>query len=242
MTEPSSHSANRNPLVLLIRWLGADSRRGSAKEPTIATLGSVVAMAAVFMVSHAMPGGDHVLIVVSSGASAVLIFAVPHGRLSQPWAVLMGHILCGLIGVSCAKWIGTGPVTAIVTVGLCIMAMSLARSIHPPAGATGLTAVVGGAAITELGYSFVVVTWYLGKNKVLSRSADASLVAYRDSRSNSQREKETRADGLTIPTLNSHKASRQSGSFRPSLSQRKYSLTATHTQSQDTAQNSQAWS
>lgn len=157
MTEPSSHSANRNPLVLLIRWLGADSRRGSAKELTIATLGSVIAMAAVFMVSHAMPGGDHVLIVVSSGASAVLIFAVPHGRLSQPWAVLMGHILCGLIGVSCAKWIGTGAVTAIVTVGLCILAMSLARCIHPPAGATGLTAVVGGAAITELGYSFVVV-------------------------------------------------------------------------------------
>ena len=58
MTEPSSHSANRNPLVLLIRWLGADSRRGSAKELTIATLGSVIAMAAVFMVSHAMPGGD----------------------------------------------------------------------------------------------------------------------------------------------------------------------------------------
>ena len=127
-----------------MRWLGAGLRRGSAKELTIATLGSLVAMAAVFMVSHAMPGGDHVLIVVSSAASAVLIFAVPHGRLSQPWAVLMGHILCGLMGVSCAKWIGTGPVTATLTVGLCILAMSLARCIHPPAGATGLTAVVGG--------------------------------------------------------------------------------------------------
>jgi len=157
MTEPPSQSSDRNPLVSLMRWLGADARRESAKELTIATLGSLVAMAAVFMVSGAMPGGDHILIVVSSGASAVLIFSVPHGRLSQPWAVLMGHILCGLIGVSCAKWIGTGPVTAIVTVGLCILAMSLGRCIHPPAGATGLTAVVGGTAITDLGFSFVVV-------------------------------------------------------------------------------------
>ena len=157
MTEPPSQSSDRHPVISLMRWLGADSRRESATELTIATVGSIVAMAAVFMVSDSMPGGDHILIVVSSGASAVLIFAVPHGRLSQPWAVLMGHILCALIGVSCAKWIGTGAVTAILTVGLCILAMSLGRCIHPPAGATGLTAVVGGTAITELGYSFVVV-------------------------------------------------------------------------------------
>ena len=146
---------DRNRLASLMRWLGANSHSVSAKEQAIATLGSLVAMATVLTVSYAMPGGDNLLILASSGASAVLIFVVPHGRLSQPWPVLMGHILCAVIGVSCAKWIGTGPITAILTVSLCILAMSLTRSIHPPAGATALTAVLGGTAITDLGYSFV---------------------------------------------------------------------------------------
>ena len=157
MTEVPPMRPDHDRLATLMRWLGADSRSGAAKERAIATLGSLLAMAAVFTVSHAMPGGDHLLIVASSGASAILIFAVPHGRLSQPWPVLMGHILCAVIGVSCAKWIGTGPLSATLTVSLCILAMSLARCIHPPAGATALTAVLGGAAITDLGYSFVAV-------------------------------------------------------------------------------------
>ena len=157
MTEPSPMPSDRNRLASLMHWLGADSRSTSAKERAIATLGSLLAMTAVFTVSHAMPGGDNLLIVASSGASAVLIFAVPHGKLSQPWAVFTGHILCAVIGVSFAKWIGTGPLAAILTVSVCILAMSLARCIHPPAGATALTAVLGGTAITDLGYSFVAV-------------------------------------------------------------------------------------
>ena len=146
---------DRNRLASLMRWLGANSHSVSAKEQAIATLGSLVAMAAVLTVSYAMPGGDNLLILASSEASAVLIFVVPHGRLSQPWPVLMGHILCAVIGVRCAKWIGAGPTTAILTVSLCILAMSLTRSIHPPAGTTALTAMLGGTAITDLGYSSV---------------------------------------------------------------------------------------
>ena len=143
---------DRNRLASLMRWLGANSHSVSAKEQAIAILGS---LAAVLTVSYAMPGGDNLLILASSGASAVLIFVVPHGRLSQPWPVLMGHILCAVIGVSCAKWIGAGPTTVILTVSLCILAMSLTRSIHPPADATALTAMLGGTAITDLGYSSV---------------------------------------------------------------------------------------
>ena len=139
-----------------MRWLGADPRPVTVLERTVAILGSLVAMLIVFAVSGSMPGGSHVLIVASTGASAVIIFTVPHGRLSQPWPVLVGHLLCGLIGVTCAKWLGTGPMSAAITVSLCVLAMNVGRCLHPPAGATALTAVLGGSIITDLGYSFVL--------------------------------------------------------------------------------------
>ncbi|MBC8476460.1 MAG: HPP family protein [Gammaproteobacteria bacterium] len=143
-------------MTALLRWLGADPRPVTVLERTVAILGSLVAMLIVFAVSGSMPGGSHVLIVASTGASAVIIFTVPHGRLSQPWPVLVGHLLCGLIGVTCAKWLGTGPMSAAITVSLCVLAMNVGRCLHPPAGATALTAVLGGSIITDLGYSFVL--------------------------------------------------------------------------------------
>ncbi len=155
-SEPSVAPSQPSRMTALLRWLGADPRPVTVLERTVAILGSLVAMLIVFAVSGSMPGGSHVLIVASTGASAVIIFTVPHGRLSQPWPVLVGHLLCGLIGVTCAKWLGTGPMSAAITVSLCVLAMNVGRCLHPPAGATALTAVLGGSIITDLGYSFVL--------------------------------------------------------------------------------------
>jgi len=155
-SEPSVAPPQPSRMTALLRWLGADPRPVTVLERTVAILGSLVAMLIVFGVSRSMPGGSHVLIVASTGASAVIIFTVPHGRLSQPWPVLVGHLLCGLIGVTCAKWLGTGPMSAAITVSLCVLAMSVGRCVHPPAGATALTAVLGGSLITDMGYSFVL--------------------------------------------------------------------------------------
>ena len=58
------------------------------------------------------------LMVTSMGASAVLLFAVPQGALSQPWAVVGGHLLSAFIGVSCQKLFPGHAWTAAVAVGL----------------------------------------------------------------------------------------------------------------------------
>jgi CBS-domain-containing membrane protein len=44
---------------------------------------------------------------------------------------------------------------AALAVALAIGAMHLCRCIHPPGGATAITAVIGGSAVTDLGYAFV---------------------------------------------------------------------------------------
>jgi CBS-domain-containing membrane protein len=90
------------------------------------------------------------------GASAVLLFAVPHGALSQPWPVLGGHVISALIGVSCAKFIPLPLLAAAFSVALAIGAMHYLNCIHPPGGATALSAVIGGDAIHQLGFQYVL--------------------------------------------------------------------------------------
>jgi CBS-domain-containing membrane protein len=89
------------------------------------------------------------------GASAVLLFAVPHGALSQPWQLIGGHTLSAVVGVTCALLIPHVVFAAALAVGLAIFVMYHLRCIHPPGGATALSAVVGGQAVHELGYQFV---------------------------------------------------------------------------------------
>ncbi|RYD24025.1 MAG: hypothetical protein EOP87_26260, partial [Verrucomicrobiaceae bacterium] len=95
-------------------------------------------------------------VIASMGASAVLLFAVPHGQLSQPWPVFAGHVLSALIGVTCAHFIRGPELAAAFAVCLSIGLMHHFKCIHPPGGATALTAVLGGSAIHDMGYHFVI--------------------------------------------------------------------------------------
>jgi hypothetical protein len=102
------------------------------------------------------------------GASAVLLFAVPHGPLSQPWPLVGGHLVSALVGVSCAKLIPHGAIGAAAAVSLAIGAMHYLRCIHPPGGATALTAVVGGSGVQALGYKFLLTPVLLNVVVILS--------------------------------------------------------------------------
>jgi CBS-domain-containing membrane protein len=138
-------------------WLGIEVDEVSWKEKLISVAGGAVALFAIFGISkHLLGGAGANMLVASMGASAVLIFAVPHGQLSQPWPVLAGHAGSALIGVACADLIPTTEVAAACAVGLAIGVMHQFKCIHPPGGATALTAVVAGPAVAKLGYSFVL--------------------------------------------------------------------------------------
>jgi CBS domain-containing membrane protein len=130
----------------------------SEREHWISASGGLLGILAVLWVSHFWIGGHGgVLAVASMGASAVLLFAAPHGALSQPWPVLGGNVVSALIGVTCARWLGNEPMLAAsLAVALSIAAMYSLRCLHPPGGATALYAVLGGDAVHALGYGYVV--------------------------------------------------------------------------------------
>jgi len=128
----------------------------SHTERLVSTIGGFVGILGVYFISQQfLNTADAVLIVASMGASAVLLFAVPHGKLSQPWALLGGHFVSALIGVSVAITLDNTYIAAGLAVGLAIGGMHYLRCIHPPGGATALIAVIGGDSISELGYQFI---------------------------------------------------------------------------------------
>ncbi|MDD2720878.1 MAG: HPP family protein [Gallionella sp.] len=126
-------------------------------EKLISGVGGFIGILLTMWISHHYLGVQGAaLLVASMGASAVLLFAVPHGPLSQPWALMGGHFFSALVGVSCAQLIVNPYVAAPVAVGLAITAMHYLRCTHPPGGATAITAVIGGAEVHKLGFQYVL--------------------------------------------------------------------------------------
>jgi CBS domain-containing membrane protein len=141
----------------LSSWFGIELVEVSYVEKLVAACGGGIAICVLIVISRwVLPTGGAMAIITSMGASAVLLFAVPHGQLSQPWAVLAGHGVSAVIGVSCARFIPDPVMAAACAVGLAIGAMHQLKCIHPPGGATAFSAVMGGSAIQSLGYQFVL--------------------------------------------------------------------------------------
>lgn len=111
------------------------------------------------------PGIAAPLLIAPMGASAVLLYGVPASPLAQPWSIIGGNLLAGSIGITCALYIHDPILAAAIAVGLAIAAMFALRCLHPPSGAVALTAVLGGPAVHDLGYWFLVVP--LGLNSLL---------------------------------------------------------------------------
>lgn len=130
----------------------------SNAEKLASTIGGVLSIFLIAFVTNKVTGATGAtLIVPSMGASAVLLFAVPHGKLSQPWALFGGHLISALVGVACYQLVPHHYhyLAAGLAVGLAIGAMHVCRCIHPPGGATALAAVIGGPTLHAIGFNYI---------------------------------------------------------------------------------------
>jgi len=127
------------------------------KEKIISAVGGFVSIFFILLITSVfLEINSAGLIVASMGASAVLLFAVPNGPLSQPWPIAGGHLLSAFVGISSYLLIPNILLAASIAVGLSIAVMYYCRCIHPPGGATALSAVVGGAEVHALGYEYLL--------------------------------------------------------------------------------------
>jgi CBS-domain-containing membrane protein len=161
--------AYQNSLIQQIRrFVGFGANTTGHLEKWVSGLGGLCGILAVVTISRQfVPEQGAAWVVASMGATAVLLFAVPHGPLSQPWPVLGGHLVSAVIGVACARWIPDHWLAAALAVALAIAVMHYLQCIHPPGGATALTAVVGGAPIHQLGFDYVLTPVFLNALVIL---------------------------------------------------------------------------
>ncbi|MBB5035959.1 HPP family protein [Prosthecobacter dejongeii] len=136
--------------------LGLELSVVSYKEKLISTAGGIASILILILLAElGLDGSGGHFVVASMGASAVLLFAVPHGQLSQPWPVIAGHGISAAVGVLCARYIPHQALASASAVGLAIGMMHQCKCIHPPGGATALTAVIGGPSVHDLGFGFI---------------------------------------------------------------------------------------
>ncbi|RXR03441.1 HPP family protein [Pseudoxanthomonas composti] len=144
-------------------WLGIERSTTRASDKWLSGLGAALGIVAVYhLTTWVFPQGfdgtaSGLVMVASMGASAVLLFAVPLGALSQPWPVIGGHLLSAIVGVSVQKLLPGHVLAPALAVGAAVAVMAFARCIHPPGGATALSAVIGGQQVHALGYHYLLM-------------------------------------------------------------------------------------
>jgi len=143
--------------VSIREFFGYSPEQVSHAERIVSGLGGFTGIFLIAVISYWFTGFEGAaMIVPSMGASAVLVFAVPHGKLSQPWNVLGGNGVSALVGVTCYQFVPDVFLAAALAVGIAIALMHYLSCIHPPGGASALAAVIGGDAIHVLGYQYVL--------------------------------------------------------------------------------------
>lgn len=157
-----------------LKLLGIELSPVSHRERLVSALGGFVGIFLAYSLSGALLGSAaSPVMVLSMGSTAAMLFAVPHGALSQPWPLLGGHFVSGLIGIACLLWVPDPLLAASLATGLAIGAMHYLRCIHPPAGATALAAALGNESVKAMGFAFVATPLMLNVTIML-----AAAVAY----------------------------------------------------------------
>ena len=108
------------------------------------------------------------------GASMVLVMAVHNSPLAEPKNIFLGHTLSALSGVAIFALMGSSFISLGIAVGLAVFVMATFDSIHPPAGANPIIAILGGKGLSfvlmpvALG-AVVIILFALFYNKLLGR-------------------------------------------------------------------------
>jgi CBS domain-containing membrane protein len=110
--------------------------------------------------------GYPLIMLASSAAAAVLLYAVPHSPMAQPWPVVGGNLLSGLVGWTCSLLIPDPIIAAGCAVGLAVFLMHLSHCLHPPGGATALIMVLGAEQFHLHGWGWTAGTVFA--NTILS--------------------------------------------------------------------------
>lgn len=95
------------------------------------------------------------MVIGSFGASAVLLYSAIQSDLSQPRNVIGGHIFAAIVGCIIQYIPNNGYdliwVKGALAVSIAITVMNITKTLHPPAGATALIAILPSPTVQPIG-------------------------------------------------------------------------------------------
>ena len=119
-----------------LRYLIADAVPLSVRERRISALAGCLGILLMQGILAVLPAGASVSYLLAPlGASAVILFALPHSPLAQPWSLAGGLFLSALVGYGVGLWVQPAWLAIGLALGLAIWLTALLRCIHPPGGA-----------------------------------------------------------------------------------------------------------
>ena len=96
--------------------------------------------------------GHFPIALVPFATSVVNVIGLPDAPPAQPRALIGGHLISTVIGLSVLSLLGSGAFAAALAVALAITAMHMTRTMHPPAGINPLIIVT-----SALPWSFLLM-------------------------------------------------------------------------------------
>lgn len=143
------------------------------KNILISSFGSFLCM---FFISYINSmDSSNIWLIPPFGASLVLVMAVQDSPLAQPRNVFFGHVFSALSGVIMFYFLGGSPLSISLGMALAILIMMITKTVHPPAGANPVIAILGAKTFefviipVAIGASFIIIFAYI-YNKIWKRN------------------------------------------------------------------------
>ncbi len=122
-------------------------------EKILSGLAGGIAISLLALALQYFPQSTYLLMLPASmAASALLLFAIPHSPLAQPWNLVGGHFISALAGWCSILCIHDPWLSAGVGVGAAIFLMHYLNCLHPPGAATTLLVVLNRVQFQTIGF------------------------------------------------------------------------------------------
>ncbi len=122
-----------------LRYLIADAAPLSARERNISALAGCLGILLMQGILGVWPGNPSLSYLLAPlGASTVILFALPHSPLAQPWSMTGGLLISAVIGYGCGLYVQPSWLAVGVALGVSIWVTARLRCIHPPGGAMAM--------------------------------------------------------------------------------------------------------
>jgi CBS domain-containing membrane protein len=165
------HASGARPRIFAPILAGA-----SLHDRLMACLGAGLGLAVMALVCGKIAPFAHLpALAAPIGASALLVFAVPASPLAQPWPVIGGNVISAAVGVRRRlDWCPTSRWRQALALALAYDSghVPAALGLHPRWRGCGRSPpVIGGAAVTHMGYALPLRRHALAERASLARVA-----------------------------------------------------------------------